>query len=134
MQISYEVERDGIRERRELPFVIGVLGNFSGKAEPPPPRLRDRKFVQIEAGNFDAAMAHMRPRLALHVENRLRADGSKLAVELRFAHVDDFEPEAVARQVAPLRKLAELRGELSGMLRQLHDRRGPRPAAARTEP
>jgi type VI secretion system protein ImpB len=124
VQIAYDSEVDGRRQRRELPFVLGVIGDFSAMPEPPLPRLRERKFVEVERANLDAILEGARPRLALHVENRLRGDDSKLAVELRFRTLDDFGPEEVALQVPPLRKLVDLRNELSDLLRLIHQRQG----------
>lgn len=124
VQITYETEADGRRERHELPFVLGVLGDFSATPEQPFPKLRDRKFRDVDRTNFDVVLEAMHPRLTLHVDNKLRGDDSKLAIELRFASLDDFGPQEVARQVSPLRKLVDLRNELTDLLRLIHERRG----------
>ena len=116
VQITYDVETDGAIEMKELPFVAGVLADLSGKPDEPLPRLRDRKFVDIDRDNFDAVMRGMKPRLAYRVDNRLTNDDTKLAVELRFNSLEDFEPEQVARQVEPLRKLLETRAQLAALL------------------
>ncbi len=116
VHITYEVETGGAIEMKELPFVMGVLSDLSGKPEEPLPRLKDRKFVEIDRDNFDAVMKGMKPRLAYNVENKLTGDGSKLGVELRFNSIEDFEPENVVRQVEPLRKLLETRIQLKAIL------------------
>lgn len=116
VQITYDVETDGAIEMKELPFVVGVLSDLSGKPEEPLPRLKDRKFVEIDRDNFDAVMAGMKPRLAHRVDNKLTNDDTKLAVELRFNRLEDFEPEQVAKQVEPLRRLLETRTQLAALL------------------
>jgi type VI secretion system protein ImpB len=117
IQISYEVETGGAIEMKELPFLMGVMGDFSGSPAEPLPRLKDRKFVEITPDNFDDTLASMKPRLQFTVENKLSedADAPKLAVELDFRSMDDFSPDAVAKQVKPLRELLELRTELSNL-------------------
>src|SRR5438132_4946545 len=107
VQITYDVETDGAIEMKELPFVAGVLADLSGKPDEPLPRLRDRKFIEIDRDNFNSVLKGMKPRLALRVDNKLTNDDSQLAVELRFQSMDDFEPEQVVNQVEPLRKLLE---------------------------
>lgn len=93
VQITYDVEIGDAIEMKELPFVVGVLADLSGQPETPLPRLKDRKFVEVDRDNFTAVMKGMQPRLALKVDNTLAADDSKLGVELRFHSLDDFEPE-----------------------------------------
>lgn len=117
IQISYEVETGGAIEMKELPFLMGVLGDFSGQPTEPLARLKDRKFVELTPENFDDTLASMKPRLAFSVENKLSedADVGKLKVELNFRSMDDFSPDAVARQVKPLRELLELRTELANL-------------------
>lgn len=117
IQISYEVETGGAIEMKELPFLMGVLGDFSGQPSEPLARLKDRKFVELTPENFDDTLASMKPRLAFSVENKLSedADVGKLKVELNFRSMDDFSPDAVARQVKPLRELLELRTELANL-------------------
>lgn len=119
VHISYEVETGGAIELKELPFVVGVLGDFSGKPIDPLPRVRDRKFVEVDRDNFDAVLAGMKPRLAFQVENKLQNDGSKLGVELKFSSMDDFHPDNIAQQVEPLRKLVEARRNLSDLLAKM---------------
>ncbi len=116
VHITYDVEIGDAIELKELPFVAGVLADLSGKPDEPLPRLRDRKFVEIDRDNFDAVLKGTKPRLAFRVDNKLTNDDSKMAVELRFNSLDDFEPEQVANQVEPLKKLLEVRRQLSGLL------------------
>jgi len=98
---------------------VGVLADLSGKPDEPLPRLRDRKFVEIDRDNFNKVLAGCKPRLALQVENRLQSDGSKLNFELRFSNITDFEPEQVARQIAPLRELLAARNKLSNLVNKM---------------
>lgn len=116
VQITYDVEVGDAHETKELPFVVGVLADLSGQPETPLPRLKDRKFVEVDRDNMSAVMKGMQPRLAFQVDNTLAADDSKMGVELRFNSLDDFEPEQVARQVDPLRQLLEVRQQLRGLL------------------
>jgi type VI secretion system protein ImpB len=119
VHISYEVETGGAIEMKELPFVVGVLGDFSGKPADPLPRVRDRKFVEIDRDNFDSVLAGMKPRLQMGVENKLNNDGGKIAVELNFRSMEDFEPDQVVQQVEPLRRLVEARRNLSDLLAKM---------------
>jgi type VI secretion system protein ImpB len=123
VNITYEVETGGAIEMKELPFVMGVLGDFAGQPVDPLPKLKDRKFVEVNPDNFDDVLASMKPHLAFTVENKLSEDANagKIGVDLHFKSMDDFAPENVARQVKPLRelldlrtKLADLRGTLQG--------------------
>jgi type VI secretion system protein ImpB len=116
VHITYDVEIGDAIEMKELPFVVGVLADLSGKPDEPLPRLRDRKFVEIDRDNFNAVLRGMKPRLAFRVDNKLTNDDTKLAVELRFTNIDDFEPERVVDQVEPLRKLIETRRQLAALL------------------
>ena len=116
VHITYDVETGGAIEMKELPFVMGVLADLSGKPAEPLPRLRDRKFVEIDRDNFNEVLKGMNPRLTYRVDNRLTDDDTKLAVELRFQSMDDFSPERVAQQVEPLRKLMQVRRQLSSLL------------------
>jgi type VI secretion system protein ImpB len=119
VHITYDVEVGGAIEMKELPFVLGVLGDFSGKPDQPLPRLKDRKFIEIDRDNFNQVVAGMKPRLALRVDNKLTNDGSKLGVELRFNSIEDFEPDNVVQQVDPLRRLVEARQRLSDLLSKM---------------
>jgi len=117
VQITYDVEVGDAIEVKELPFVMGVLGDFTGQPTEPLARLKDRKFVEVTPDNFDTVIANMKPHLAFSVENKLSRDeeAGKLAVNLNFTSMDDFSPENVARQVGPLRELLDLRGRLSDL-------------------
>jgi type VI secretion system protein ImpB len=117
VQITYDVEVGDAIEIKELPFVMGVLGDFTGQPIDPLPRLKDRKFVEVTPDNFDAVLESMKPHLAFAVDNKLSEDSgaSSLKVDLNFKSLDDFAPENVARQVKPLRELLELRDRLSDL-------------------
>ena len=119
VQITYDVEIGDAIEMKEIPFVLGVLADLSGKPEEPLPKLKDRKFVEIDRDNFNNVLEGMKPRLAFKVDNKLTGDDTKLAVELRFKSIDDFRPENVVTQVEPLRKLLDARQRLSGLLGKL---------------
>jgi len=114
VQITYDVEVGDAIEIKELPFVMGVMGDFSGQPTEPLARLKDRKFVEVNPDNFDSVLANMKPHLAYSVENKLSEDpnAGNLKVNLDFKSMDDFSPESVARQVGPLRELLELRDRL----------------------
>ena len=115
VQITYYVEVGGAIELKELPFVIGVMGDFTGKPEEPLPAFKNRKFVEIDPDNFNQVLAGMKPRLAFTVDNKLQDDGSKLGVELKFNDIEDFEPDNIVKQVEPLRKLVEARQKLADL-------------------
>jgi type VI secretion system protein ImpB len=117
VQITYDVETGGAIEVKELPFVMGVMGDFAGMPTDPLPKLKERKFVEVTPDNFDQVLENMKPHLAFSVENKLSEDpdAPKLKVDLNFKSMDDFSPEAVARQVGPLRQLLELRDRLSDL-------------------
>ncbi len=115
VHITYDVEIGGAIELKEIPFVAGVLGDFTGKPAEALPRIRDRKFVEIDRDNFNQVLAGMKPRLAFNVENKLSGEASKLGIELKFNSIEDFEPDNLAQQVEPLRKLVEARKRLSDL-------------------
>jgi type VI secretion system protein ImpB len=115
VNITYDVEIGGAIQLKELPFVIGVMGDFVGKPEEPLPALKQRKFVELDPDNFNQVLAGMKPRLAYSVENKLQGDGSKLGVELKFTSIEDFEPDQIVLQVEPLRKLVEARQKLADL-------------------
>jgi len=117
VQITYDVEVGGAIELKELPFVVGVLGDFTGQPEQPLPKLKDRKFVEVNPDNFDTVLEGMKPHLSLAVENKLseEPDAPNLKVDLKFTKLEDFEPQNVARQVKPLRELLDLRTRLSDL-------------------
>ncbi len=119
VHITYDVEVGGAIQLKELPFVVGVLGDFSGKPDQPLPRLKDRKFIEIDRDNFDQVLAGMKPRLAYRVSNKLTDDDTQMNVELRFNSMEDFEPDQVVRQVEPLRKMVEARKRLSDLLSKM---------------
>jgi type VI secretion system protein ImpB len=119
VQITYDVEVGDAIEMKEIPFVVGVLSDLSGKPDEPLPKVKDRKFVEIDRDNFNQVLAGMKPRLAYRVDNKLTNDDTKMAVELRFKSLDDFHPERVAEQVTPVRKLVEARKRLSDLLAKL---------------
>ncbi len=119
VQITYDVEIGDAIEMKEIPFTVGVLADLSGKPDEPLPKVKDRKFVEIDRDNFDQVLAATKPRLAYRVENKLTGGDTKMAVELRFKSLDDFHPEQVAQQVEPLRKLIEARRRLSELLNKL---------------
>jgi type VI secretion system protein ImpB len=117
VNITYDVETGGAIETKELPFVMGVLADLSGQPTEPLARLKDRKFVEVTPDNFDDVLASMKPHLSFTVANRLTDDANagKVAVDLTFKSLDDFSPDAVARQVGPLRELLELRTKLADL-------------------
>jgi type VI secretion system protein ImpB len=119
VQITYDVEIGDAIQMKEIPFVVGVLGDLSGNPDEPLPKLKDRKFIEIDRDNFNTVLAGMKPRLAYKVDNKLTDDNTKLGVELRFNSLDDFHPERVAEQVTPIRKLVEARKKLSDLLGKL---------------
>ncbi len=122
VQITYDVEINGAMQVRELPFVLGVLGDFSGKVDPdnPLPPVKDRKFLEIDRDNFNKVLAGMNPRLALRVDDKLTGqEGRQINVELKFKDMDDFDPENVVNQVEPMRKLLETRNKLKDLLSKM---------------
>lgn len=116
VHLIYEVETGGAAVKRELPFVVGVMGDFSGNPSQPLKPMRDRKFVQIDRDNFNDVLASTAPELNLRVENTLAGDNSEMAVNLKFKSMDDFQPANLVGQVDPLRKLLETRNKLSDLL------------------
>lgn len=119
VHLTYDVDVGGAIQQKELPFVLGVLADLSGKPDEALPRLKDRKFVDIDRDNFNKVLAGIKPRLAFQVDNTLQGDGSKLNVELRFGQIHDFEPEQVVKQIEPLRKLLEARDRLSDLVNKM---------------
>jgi type VI secretion system protein ImpB len=119
VHITYDVETEGASVIKELPFVVGVLGDFSGQPTEPLKPLKDRKFTQIDRDNFNDVMARMNPGLNLRVKNTLKDDGSELGVQLKFHSMDDFSPENVAQQVEPVKKLLETRDKLRDLLTKI---------------
>jgi type VI secretion system protein ImpB len=116
VHITYDVETEGAQVVRELPFVMGVMGDFSGDPTAPLQPMSERKFVQIDRDNFNDVMARMNPGLKLKVDNKLTEDGGQMAVDLKFNSIEDFEPARVADQVPALRALMETRSKLRDLM------------------
>lgn len=116
VHITYEVETEGAQIERELPFVMGVMGDFSGDPTQPLRPMSDRKFIQIDRDNFNDVMTRMAPGLNLKVDNTLANDGTQMAVDLKFNGIEDFDPERVVEQVPALKSLLETRNKLRDLL------------------
>ena len=123
VQIEYDVELYGAEKKVQLPFVMGVMSDLSGKSEEPLPAVADRKFLEIDVDNFDDRMKSMKPRAAFSVPNTLSNEGN-LAVDITFESMDDFSPAAIARKVEPLRKLLEARTQLSNLMTYMDGKTG----------
>jgi len=119
VQLTYDVETGGAMEAKELPFVVGVMADLSGQPKEALRPLKARKFVNIDRDNFNDVLARSTPRLALRVQNRLTDEDTKLAVELNFNSIDDFEPAQVASQIEPLKELLDLRQKLTELLSKM---------------
>ncbi|HET9865974.1 MAG TPA: type VI secretion system contractile sheath small subunit, partial [Nitrospira sp.] len=119
VQITYDVEIGGAIQKKELPFVVGIMSDLAGQPVESLPRLKDRKFVEIDRDNINDVLASIAPRLAFRADNKLTNDDSELNVELHFKHMDDFHPVNMLKQVTPLRKLFEARQRLSDLLTKL---------------
>jgi type VI secretion system protein ImpB len=115
VQITYDVQVGDAIEKRELPFVVGVLADLSGMPEKPLPPIAKRNFISIDRDNVNDVMKKIEPRLAFKVQNRLNEDDTKLNLELRFESMEDFQPARIASQITPLRKLLELRNSLANL-------------------
>lgn len=117
VHVTYDVETGGAIELKELPFVMGVLGDFSGQPVEALPRLKERRFVEVTLDNFDSVLESMKPHLAFSVDNKLSEDANagQLKVDLNFKSMDDFAPENVAKQVKPLKELLDLRTRLNDL-------------------
>lgn len=116
VHITYEVETGGAIVMKELPFVLGIMSDLSGNPKEALPKLKERKFTEIDRDNFDDVLKSMKPRLAFRVDNKLQDDGSELSVELEFQKLADFNPENVVKQVQPLNDLLEVRNKLKDLL------------------
>lgn len=116
VHITFDVETNGAQQVKELPFVVGVMGDFSGDPTKPLKPLRDRGFVQVDRDNFDKVMASMNPGLNLNVENALANDGTEMKVQLAFNSIQDFDPAKVAEQVPALKALLETRAKLRDLM------------------
>ncbi len=123
VQIEYDVELYGAEKKVQLPFVMGVMSDLSGKPEDPLPPVADRKFLEIDVDNFDARMKSMKPRVAFAVPNALTGEGN-LSVDITFESLDDFSPAAVARKVEGLNKLLEARQQLSNLITYMDGKSG----------
>jgi type VI secretion system protein ImpB len=119
VQMTYDVEIGDAIESKELPFVMGVVGDFGGNSEVEQKRLKERKFVSVDRDNFDEVMKGVEPRATYQVPNTLAGDASSFAVDLKFKSMDDFRPEAVVQQVEPLRKLLDARTKLADLRNKL---------------
>ena len=119
VHITYDVETEGLAVKKELPFVVGVMGDFSGDNSEALKPLKDRRFIQIDRENFDDVLKRMSPSLKLNVDNTLNDDGTQFEVNLNFKSIDDFEPAAVVNQVEPLRKLMETRNKLRDLMTKI---------------
>src|SRR5258706_3455002 len=116
VHITYQVETEGAMVEKELPFVVGILGDFSGNPTEPLKPLKDRKFIQIDRDNFNDVMTRMTPGVNMKVENTLKGDGSQMAVNLKFSNIDDFTPGKIMDQVEPLKKMMETRNKIRDLL------------------
>lgn len=119
VHLAYEVETEGAIVEKELPFVVGVMGDFSGDSTEPLKSLKDRRFTQIDRDNFNDVLAKMTPGIKMKVENTLSDDGSEMAVDLKFQSLDDFEPGAVVNQVEPLKKMMDTRNQLRDLMTKI---------------
>ncbi|WP_321339836.1 type VI secretion system contractile sheath small subunit [uncultured Cohaesibacter sp.] len=123
VQIEYDVELYGAEKSVQLPFVMGVMSDLSGKSEEPLPAVADRKFLEIDVDNFDERMKSMKPRAAFTVPNTLTGEGN-LAVDITFESLDDFSPAAIAKKVEPLKKLLDARTQLSNLTTYMDGKTG----------
>jgi type VI secretion system protein ImpB len=117
VQITYDVETGGALQQKELPFVVGVLADLSGKPEKALKPIKDRSFTNIDRDNFNEVLEKAAPRLAYRVEDRLTGEeGQQVNVELKFKNIEDFEPAQVARQIPALKELLDMRQRLNELL------------------
>ncbi|SRR5208283_619610 len=130
VQIEYDVELYGAQKKIELPFVMGVLADLTGKPVDPLAPVQDRKFLEIDAENFDERLKAMKPHVAFQVPNTLTGEGN-LSVDVTFESMNDFSPAAIARKVEPLRKLLEARTQLSNLLSYMDGKDGAEQLIAR---
>jgi type VI secretion system protein ImpB len=115
VQLTYDVEKGDAIEKKELPFVVGVVGDFSAQSKEELPRLKDRKFVNIDRDNFDDVLKSLKPRVNYKVKNTLSKEGGTFGVDLTFESIEDFRPESVVQQVDPLRELLDVRTKLADL-------------------
>lgn len=119
VHITYDVETDGAVLEKELPFVVGVMGDFSADSTKPVKPLKERRFIQIDKDNINEVMRNMAPGLNIKVDNILENDGSEMAVNLKFDSMEDFEPAAIVEQVEPLKKLMDTRNKLRDLMTKI---------------
>jgi type VI secretion system protein ImpB len=131
VQIEYDVEIYGAEKKVQLPFVMGVMADLSGKSEVEPGAVGDRKFLEVDVDNFDQRMKAVRPRVAFSVPNTITGEGN-MNVDISFESMDDFSPEAVARKVEPLRKLLEARTQLASLITAMDGKDGAEQLIAKT--
>lgn len=115
VQLTYDVEIGDAIEQKELPFVMGVIGDFAGQSEVPQAKLKDKKFVNVDLDNFDEVMTAIEPKAKFRVANKISDKGGEFAVDLTFKEIDDFRPEAIVQQIDPLRQLVEARNKLADL-------------------
>ncbi len=115
VQLTYDVEVGDGKEIKELPFVVGVMGDFSAASEVEKTKLKDKKFINVDLENIDEVMESLAPRASFQVENTISEEGGRIGVDLTFKSMDDFRPENVVKQVDPLRKLVEAREKLTDL-------------------
>ena len=123
VQIEYDVEVYGAEKKIQLPFVMGVLADLSGKPADPLAPVADRKFLEVDVDNFDARMKAMKPRVAFTVPNALTGEGN-MAVDITFENMDDFSPAAVARKVDSLNKMLQAREQLANLVTYMDGKGG----------
>jgi type VI secretion system protein ImpB len=116
VQIEYDLETNGAMQKKQIPFVMGVLADLSGKSAEELPEVDQRKALEIDMDNFDSRLKAMKPRVTFTVPNKLTSDGGQLAVDLTFESLDDFSPAAIAKKVEPLAKLLEARTQLANLV------------------
>ena len=131
VQIEYDVEVYGAEKKVQIPFVMGVMADLSGKPEEPLPAVADRKFLEIDVDNFNDRLKAAKPRVAFQVPNTLTGDGN-LSVDITFESLEDFSPAAVARKVGALRKLLEARTQLSNLITYMDGKTGAEQLIAKT--
>jgi type VI secretion system protein ImpB len=116
VHITYDVETNGAEQTKELPFVLGSMGDYSGDNAQNRKSLKERKFVNIDRDNFDEVMGKINPKLSMKVDNTLRGDDSQLQVDLDFKGIDDFEPQNLVSQIEPLKQLVDARNKLRDLM------------------
>ena len=123
VQIEYDLETNGAQQKKQIPFVMGVLADLSGKSAAELPEIEQRKALEIDMDNFDSRLKAMKPRVTINVANKLTGEGS-MAVDLTFESMDEFSPAAIARKVAPLAKLLEARTQLANLVTYMDGKAG----------